>query len=107
MSHSSVTQHHSTVDEVAERADVVQHDQHGSTSRDQLGQHLGEYPLMLQVNSRRGFVQNQKFWLAGERPGDQHTLLLPAGECGNVGIQLLGQANLGDCAAYGLAVAWT
>ena len=104
MSHPSVAQDHSTVNKAAERADVVQHHQHSGTCRHQLGQHVREHPLMLEVNSRRGLVQHQKFWLTRKRPGNQHTLLLPARERCDVGVQLIGQTDPCDGVVYRLAV---
>ena len=84
MDDSTVAQHHSTINKAAERADIVQHHQHGGACRHQLGQHLGEHPLMLEVNPRDGLIQHQKVWLTGKCPRNQHPLLLPARQCSNV-----------------------
>ena len=60
MCYSTVAQHHSPVNEVAERADIMQHHEHGGACRQPLGQHIGKHPLMLEVNPRRGLVQDQQ-----------------------------------------------
>ena len=60
MCYSTVAQHHSAVDKVAERADIVQHHEHGSACRQPLGQHIGKHPLMLEVNPRGGLVQDEE-----------------------------------------------
>ena len=53
MGYSTVAQHHSAVNEVAERADIMQHHEYGGACRQPLGQHIGKHPLMLEVNSQR------------------------------------------------------
>jgi hypothetical protein len=79
MNYSAVAQHHSTINKIAERADVVQHNQHRSACRQQLAQHLCEHLLMLEVDARGGLIQHQKVWLTGKCPRNQHPLLLTAG----------------------------
>ena len=105
--YSTVAQHHGTVNQVAERADIVQHHQHGSAFRQQLGQHLCEHPLMLEVNPRGGLIQHEQVWLAGKCPRNEHPLLLAAGQRGNVGVELFGQAHQRDGVTYRLVVAWS
>ena len=53
MCYSTVAQHHSAVNQVAERADIMQDHEHGGACRQPLGQHIGKHPLMLEVNSQR------------------------------------------------------
>ena len=53
MGYSTVAQHHSAVNKVAERADIVQHHEHSGACRQPLGQHIGKQPLVLEVNSQR------------------------------------------------------
>jgi hypothetical protein len=96
MYYSTVAQHHRAVDEVAERADIMQDHENSGACRQPLGKDLGKHPLMLKVNSRGGLVQDQEVRVAGKCPGDQHPLLLPAGQRGNIGVQLFGESNLRD-----------
>ena len=77
MDDAAVAQDHSAVNEAGKRSDLVQHNQHAGARRQQSGEHFCEHPLMLEVNSRGGLIQDQKIWLARKRPGDQHPLLLP------------------------------
>src|SRR5512133_829978 len=74
---AAVAQDHSAVNEAGKRSDLVQHNQHAGARRQQSGQHFCKHPLMLEVNSRGGLIQDQKIWLTCKRPGDQHPLLLP------------------------------
>jgi hypothetical protein len=107
MDYSTVAQHHSTINKVAERADIVQHHQDCGACRQQLGQHVGEHPLMLQVNPRDGLIQYEEVWLAGKCSRHEHPLLLPARQCSNVGVELFGQANQCDGVMYRLAILWS
>ena len=93
MCYSTVAQHHSAVDEVAERADIMQDHEYGGACRQPLGEHTGKHALMLEVNSRGGLVQDQEVRVAGKCPRDQHPLLLPAGQRGNVGVELFGESD--------------
>jgi hypothetical protein len=74
---ATIAQDHSAVNEAGKRSDLVQHNEHAGARRQQSGQHFCEHPLMLEVNSRGGLIQDQKIWLARKCPGDQHPLLLP------------------------------
>jgi hypothetical protein len=104
MGDSTVAQHHCAVDEVAERADIMQDNEHGGACRQPLRQYTGKHPLVLKVNSRGGLVQDQEVRVAGEGPRDQHPLLLSAGQRSNVGVELFGESNPRDCIMYRLAV---
>jgi hypothetical protein len=104
MDYSTFAQHHSTINKVAERADIVQHNQHGGACRQQLAQHVCEHPLMLEINPRRGLIQHEEVWLTGKCPRNQHPLLLTAGQRGNVHVELFGQANQRDGITYRLVV---
>ena len=44
------------------------------------------------VQGRRGVVQNEDFRVAGQGPGDQHPLLLPAGEVGALDLRLVAES---------------
>jgi len=46
------------VDETAQRSGLMQDNEHARPTSQQLGQHLREHLLMLQVNSRGGLVQH-------------------------------------------------
>ena len=103
--YSTVGQHHGAVDEVAERADIMQDNEHGGACRQPLRQYTGKHPLVLKVNSRGRLVQDQEVRVACEGPGDQHPLLLSAGQRSNVGVELFGESNPRDRVMYRLAVA--
>jgi hypothetical protein len=105
MCYSTVAQHHRAVDEVAERADIMQDHENGGACRQPPGQDIGKHPLMLDVNSRGGLVQDQKVGAARKRPSDQHPLLLPAGQRSNVGVELFGESNPRDSVMDRIAVA--
>ena len=96
MGYSTVAQHHSAVNKLAERTDIMQHHEYSSTCRQPRGQHIGKQPLVLEVNPRGGFVQDEELGVACKRPRDQHPLLLPAGQRGNVGVELFGEPNEPD-----------
>ena len=105
MCYSTVAQHHGAVDEVAERAEIMQDHEYGGACRQPLSEDTGKHALVLEVNSRGGLVQDQEVRVAGKCPRDQHPLLLPAGERGNVGVELFGESDSRDCVMDGLAVA--
>jgi hypothetical protein len=90
MCYSTATQHHGAINKVAERADIVQDHEHGDACRYPLGQHICEQPLMLEVNPGRGLVQDEQVGMTGKCASHQHTLLLPARERCNVGVELIG-----------------
>lgn len=104
MCYSTAAQHHSAVNKVAERADVVQDHEHSGACRQPLGQHIGKHPLMLEVNPRRGLVQDEQVGMTGKRACHQHPLLLPAGQRCNVGVELFGQSDQFNGVMYRLAV---
>jgi len=78
MNNAALAQYDSAVNKAAERPDLVQYNQHAGAGRQQSGQYLCQYSLMLQVNSRSGLIQNQEIGITGKRPGNQHSLLLAA-----------------------------
>ena len=80
MGHPAVAQHDCTVDEGTEWANIMQHNQGAGAGRQQPGQHFGEHPLMLKINTRGGFVEHEEIWLSRKRPGNQDPLLLPTGQ---------------------------
>lgn len=102
---ATVGQHHSAVNKVAQRADIMQHHEHGGACRQSLGQHIGKHPLMLEVNPRRWLVQDEQVGMTGKCACHQHPLLLPAGERCNVGVELFGQSDQPNGVMYRLAVA--
>jgi hypothetical protein len=76
MDDAAVAQDHSPVNKAGKRPHLVQHNQYAGPRREQSGQHFCKHPLMLEVNSGGGLIQDQKIWLARKRSGDQHSLLL-------------------------------
>jgi hypothetical protein len=105
MCYSTVAQHHRAVDQVAERADIMQDHEDAGACRQPPCQDIGKHSLMLEVNSRGGLVQDQEVGVAGKCPGDQHPLLLAAGQRSDVGVELFGESNLRDSVMDRLAVA--
>jgi hypothetical protein len=101
---TTVTQHHSTVDEAGEQPYLVQHNHHAVACRKQAGQHVCENPLMLQVNARGRLIQHQEIWLSSQRPSDQYALLLSSRKTRNVGVELVRQPNEGNGVMYGRLV---
>ena len=91
----AIAQHDGTVDEGTEWADVMQHDQGARAGRQQPAKHVGEYPLVLKINTRGRFVEYEEIWLSRKRPGNQDPLLLPARQPRNVGVELLRQSQRG------------
>jgi len=79
MGYATVAQHHSAVNKVAERTDIVQHHENSGACRQPRGQHICKQPLVLEVNPGGGFVQDEEVGVACKCPRDQHPLLLPAG----------------------------
>ena len=96
----AIAQHDGAVDESAEWANIMQHDQGARTRRQQPAEHVSENALMLEINTRRGFVEDEEIWLCRKRSGNQHPLLLPARQPRNVGVELLRQSNVGDRFAH-------
>ena len=78
--HQAVAQHRGTVDQRGEGAQLVQDEQDGGAVGDQLAQCLGEHRLAVQVHSGKRLVHDQELGFTGQRAGDQHTLVLAAGE---------------------------
>jgi hypothetical protein len=104
MGNPTITQHHCAVDQAAERANLVQYDQHAGANRQQLGQYIGERPLMFQIYARDGLIQHQQIRLTGECSGNQHALLLTAGQRSNVSVETVGQPDPDDGIAYGVTI---
>ena len=104
MDDAAVAQDHSAVKKAGKRPDLVQHNQHTSAGPQQSGQHLDEHPLLLEVNSRGGLIQDQKIWLARKRPGDQHPLLLAVRQSRNVRVETVGQSDQSDGVVDGVSI---
>ena len=96
----AIAQHDGTVDEGTEWANVMQHDQGARAGRQQPAKYVGEYPLVLKINTRGRFVEYEEIWLSRKRPGNEDPLLLPAGQPRDVGVELLRQSHVGDRFAY-------
>ena len=96
----AIAQHDGTVDEGTEWANVMQHDQGARAGRQQPAKYVGEYPLVLKINTRRGLVEDEEIWLRRKRSGNQDPLLLPARQPRDVGVELLRQSHVGDRFAY-------
>ena len=105
MCYPTAAQHHSAVDKFAERADIVQDHKHGCACRQPLGQHISKHPLMFEVNTRCGLVQDEQVGMTGQCACHQHPLLLPSGQRRNVGVELFGQSDQPNGVMYRLAVA--
>jgi len=88
--HPAAAQYDGTIQQAAEGADVVQHDQNAGARRQQSGQHVSQCTLMLEVDARSWLVQHQEIWSTGKGSGNKDALLLPTGQRGNVGIELIG-----------------
>src|SRR5919108_5065965 len=67
-------------DQVAQRAEGVGHEEHGHPRLLQGLEGLGEAPLAGHVHARDRLVQHEDVGLDGQGPGDQHSLLLTAGQ---------------------------
>ena len=79
----SVAHHHGPVDQLGQRPELVGHQHDRGAAALQLGQRLGERQLVGQVDARGRLVEEEQVGLAGQGAGDQHPLLLPAGQLGD------------------------
>ena len=100
----AVAQYDCAVDQGAERANIMQHNQYACAPGQQPAQHLGKHPLMVKINTRRGFIEHQEIWFSHQRARNQHPLLLPTRQPGNVVVQLLRQADLADRLTYRISI---
>ena len=68
------------VGDLAGKAHLVSHDNHGDAGLCQLLHHVEHLADHLRVESRGRLVEKKHFRLHGERPGDADALLLPSGQ---------------------------
>ena len=78
--HAAVPQHHRAVDQRLQRAQLVQDEQDRRAAADLFAQCGGEHLLAGQVDAGHRLVHDQQLRFAGQRAGDQHPLVLSAGE---------------------------
>ena len=83
----------------AERAELVGDQHDGGAAVDEGLQRVGEGLLALHVDPGGGLVEDEQVGYAGQGAGDQHPLLLAAGEGGDAVAGLVGEADRGDRAS--------
>ena len=80
-------------------------DQHdGRAARLQGAEGVGQHLLVVQVDAGGRLVEEEQLGVAGERAGDEHPLLLAAGEGADAVAGAVGEADEGDGVVDGLAV---
>ena len=67
----------------------------------ELAQRVGQRVLVGQVDAGGRLVEEEQLGLAGEGAGDQHPLLLPAGEVGDAVAGPVGQTDHRECLGDG------
>ena len=76
----AVAHHDRPVDERRQRAELVGDQHDGGAAVLEAAQRVGQRLLAGQVDPGGRLVEDEQVGLAGERAGDQHPLLLPAGQ---------------------------
>jgi hypothetical protein len=102
--HRAGPQHHRAVDERGQRAEFVQYQQDGGAVRGQLGQGVREGLLAHQVHPGHRLVHDQQVRPPGQGPGDQHPLLLAAGQRGDRVADPVQHPDRGQRLAHGPAI---
>ena len=84
------------VDQRRHLAELVGDQHDGAAAVLELAQRVGERLLVGQVDAGRRLVEEEQVGRADQGPGDERPLLLPAGELGDPGLGLPGQADHAD-----------
>jgi zinc transport system substrate-binding protein len=97
--------HEHTVEVRGHRAQLVRHEEHrGAVLEHEVHERVAELALRLRVDARDGLVEHEQLGLARERAGDEHALLLTAGELEHRTARLGDQADRLDGVVDGGAV---
>jgi hypothetical protein len=74
-------------------ADLVRHHDHRQAGTGQVFHHVEHLADQLGIQRRGGLVEQHQHRLHGQRPGDGHPLLLPAGQLTGIGALSPGQSD--------------
>lgn len=88
---------HGAGDQPAQLGELVQDDDDGHPSVVQARERPGEGLLAGMVDAGHRLVEDEQLRLAHQGAGDEHALLLAAGEHGHGALLVLGHVDLGEC----------
>ena len=89
----AVAHHHRPVDQRHHRAELVGDEHDGRAALLEAAERVGERLLVGQVDAGGGLVEQEQLGLAGQRAGDEHPLLLAAGELRDAVRRPVGEAD--------------